>query len=109
MSDVFLVPGLRTPFVRARGDVALGLHAITLLIANQMARDLRLLGDTAEISVAPHLCPLDISPLNFDHSGELIERASSATRRWIDSGGLDPRGPLAPHRLVHQRAILSAA
>lgn len=40
MSDVFLVPGLRTPFVKAGGAVALGLHAITLL-ANQMARDLR--------------------------------------------------------------------
>lgn len=92
-----------------KGAVARGLHAITLLIANQMARDLRLLGDTVEISVAPHLCPLDISPLNFDHSAEPIERASVTAPEWIENGGLGKQGPLTPHRLVHQHAISSAA
>jgi NTE family protein len=72
-----------------KGAAALGLHAITLMIANQMARDLRLLEGKVTVHVAPHLCPLDISPFNFEHSGALIDRAAAATRAWLDAGGLD--------------------
>jgi NTE family protein len=71
-----------------RGAIAGGLHALTLLIANQMARDVQLVGDRVEIHVAPHLCPLDVSPFNFDHSGALIERAAQSTRAWLAEGGL---------------------
>lgn len=71
-----------------KGAIARGLHAITLLIANQMQRDLQLLGDRVAVHVAPHLCPLDVSPLNFDQSGALIERAAQAARSWIAEGGL---------------------
>lgn len=77
-----------------RGAVAQGLHAINLLIANQMARDLRLLAGRVEIAVAPPLCPLDISPMNFSHSGELMERAAASTRAWIEGGGLRPTNPV---------------
>lgn len=77
-----------------RGAVAQGLHAINLLISNQMARDLRLLAGRVEIAVAPPLCPLDISPINFSHSSELMERAAASTRTWIAAGGLRERGPV---------------
>ncbi len=70
------------------GAVARGMHALTLLIANQMERDLRLLEGKVEVHVAPHLCPLDVSPFNFDHSAALIERAARHTRAWLDTGGL---------------------
>ena len=76
-----------------QGAVARGLHTINLLIANQMARDLRLLAGRVEIAVAPPLCPLDISPINFSHSDELMELAAVSTRGWIESGGLRERGP----------------
>jgi NTE family protein len=71
-----------------RGAVARGLHALTLMIANQMERDLKLLAGRVDVHVAPHLCPLDISPFNFAHSGALIERSALATRQWLDAGGL---------------------
>lgn len=70
------------------GAVARGMHALTLLIANQMERDLRLIGGKVDVHVAPHLCPLDVSPFNFDQSSALIERASLQTRAWLDAGGL---------------------
>lgn len=76
-----------------KGAVAQGLHAINLLIANQLARDLRLLAGRVEIAVAPPLCPLDISPMNFSHSNELMDRAAASTRAWIDNGGLRSREP----------------
>lgn len=71
-----------------RGAVARGMHALTLMIANQMERDLSLLAGQVDVHVAPHLCPLDISPFNFEHSGRLIERSAQATRQWLDAGGL---------------------
>ncbi|MGD9967567.1 MAG: patatin-like phospholipase family protein [Hyphomonadaceae bacterium] len=76
-----------------RGALAQGLHAINLLIANQMNRDLALLAGKVEVAVAPALCPLDVSPLNFAHSHDLIERAAASTRAWIENGGLRECGP----------------
>jgi NTE family protein len=71
-----------------RGALAGGLHALTLLIANQMVRDVQLLEGKVSIHIAPHLCPLDVSPFNFDQSGALIERAAQSTRAWLTAGGL---------------------
>jgi NTE family protein len=70
------------------GAAARGLHALNLLVAHQMVRDLKLLAGLAEIHVVPNLCPLDVSPFNFLHSHKLIERAAESTRRWIEAEGL---------------------
>lgn len=71
-----------------RGIAGLGLHALTLLISNQMRRDLMLLEGKVAVHVAPHLCPLGVSPFDFSQSGKLIERAAEATRAWLAAGGL---------------------
>lgn len=81
------------------GAVARGMHALTLLIANQMERDLKLLEGKVDVHVAPHLCPLDVSPFDFDQSDALIKRASNQTRSWLEAGGLGRR--TAPEDLQH--------
>ncbi len=86
------------------GAVARGMHALTLLIANQMERDLQLLGGKVDVHVAPHLCPLDVSPFNFDQSAALIERASLQTRAWLDAGGLSHS--TSPADLEHDHAAM---
>jgi NTE family protein len=48
-----------------KGAIARALHAITLLIANQIVRDLKELAGKADISIVPSLCPLDVSPTTF--------------------------------------------
>ncbi len=68
--------------------IARGLHALTLLISNQMARDLELIGGRARVHITPHLCPLDVSPFDFSKGRELIARAKALTAAWIASGGL---------------------
>jgi len=83
-----------------RGAAALGLHAITLLISTQMARDLRLLEGRVSVHVVPHLCPLDISPFNFEHSAALIERSAQTTRAWLEAGGLDQES--TPGSVAHR-------
>ena len=71
-----------------RGAIASALHAITLLIAHQLVTDLERLRGQAEIVTVPPLCPLSVSPYDFSHAGELIERAAEQTHRWLDKGGL---------------------
>jgi NTE family protein len=89
------------------GAVARGMHALTLLIANQMSRDLQLLEGKVEVHVAPHLCPLDVSPFNFDHSAALIDRASQQTRAWLEGGGLSR--PTTAEELEHDHAEMAMA
>src|SRR5271168_2636601 len=83
-----------------RGAIARILHAITLLIANQIVRDLKELAGKVDISIVPSLCPLDVSPYDFSSAGQLIERAADNTRKWIEGGGLsrpDIPDSLLPH------------
>ncbi|HWD67601.1 MAG TPA: patatin-like phospholipase family protein [Caulobacteraceae bacterium] len=70
------------------GAAARGIHALTLLVAHQMARDLARLAGTVEIYTAPSLCPLAVSPFDFSLTESLIARAEERTHAWIDAGGL---------------------
>ncbi|RTL54122.1 MAG: patatin-like phospholipase family protein [Bradyrhizobiaceae bacterium] len=86
-----------TPPVGALANV---LHAVTLLIARQMMEDLEDLKPGIQYAVVPPLCPLVGSPYDFSRSGEHIDRATSATERWIASGGLEKGGipeEMQPH------------
>ena len=83
-----------------RGPIASALHAITVLVANQLVMELERYCGQAEIITVPPLCPLAISPYDFSRAAELIERTAEQTRRWLDSGGLTRErvpGALRPH------------
>ena len=83
-----------------RGAIARALHAITLLIAHQMVRDLRHLGGKVDVLTVPSLCPLNASPYDFSRADQLIDQAAGNTRKWIEGGGLSrPEIPnsLFPH------------
>ena len=83
-----------------KGTIARILHAITLLIANQIVRDLKELAGKVDISIVPSLCPLDVSPYDFSSGAQLIEKAADNTRKWIEGGGLsrpDIPDSLLPH------------
>lgn len=83
-----------------RGAIASLMHAVNLLIAHQLVGELERYGGDAEIVTVPPLCPLSLSPYDFSHAGELIERAAAQTRRWLDRGGLAKRripGALRSH------------
>lgn len=71
-----------------RGALASLMHAVNLLIAHQLVTELERYGGQVEIVTVPPLCPLAVSPYDFSHAGELIERAAEQTRRWLERGGL---------------------
>ncbi len=86
------------------GAVGRGLHAITLLIAWQLVRDIERLPADDDQHLVPALCPLDVSPYDFSQARALISRATTSTQRWIADGGLARRASareLAPHHHRH--------
>jgi NTE family protein len=72
-----------------RSAVAQAMHALTLVIARQLVRDLEFYSTRAQIYVVPPLCPLDVSPYDYTQCAQLIERAAEKTRVWLSEGGLE--------------------
>jgi NTE family protein len=70
-----------------RSVLAHALHALTLLIERRLILDVARYADVVDVAVLPPLCPLTVGPGDFRHTGELIDRARTATRTWLDEGG----------------------
>ena len=100
-TTVYVLPtgyscSLRLP---PRGALATALHAITLLVHQRLRQDVEKYQSVADLRVAPPLCPLDVSPVDFSHTAELIERAHASTARWLvdDRPRDDPGAVMALH------------
>ena len=65
------------------GALAMGLHALTLLLHQQLIDDVERYESRVELHVLPPLCPLRVSPTDFSHSAELIERSHEAALQWL--------------------------
>lgn len=72
--------------------LASALHALTLLIEQRLVLDVARYAPQADIRVLPPLCPMSIPSTDFRHGALLVERARTATGRWLDDGG-----PALPH------------
>lgn len=68
--------------------IANALHALNMLIAHQLVRDLEKLAGRVAVMTVPPLCPLAVSPYDFSRARELIERAATQTGQWLESGGM---------------------
>ncbi|WBY04051.1 patatin-like phospholipase family protein [Ramlibacter tataouinensis] len=82
------------------GALASAFHALNLLVARQLVRDLEQLDGRVEVATVPPLCPLAVSAYDFSRARDLIERAAQGTRRWLEGGGLAQQripGALRPH------------
>jgi NTE family protein len=78
--------------------LAMALHALGLLLHRQLAVDIERYESRFELRVLPPLCPLTVSPVDFSHAEELIDRAHAASTRWLDED----------HPAVGQAKFLSA-
>jgi len=67
-----------------RGALAMGLHALSLVLHQQLVADVERYEPHVELHVLPPLCPLEVSPADFSHGAELIGRARRAADRWLD-------------------------
>ena len=98
-TSVYVLPtGYACALNRApRGALAMALHAVSLLIEQQLMRDIERYEPSCELHVLPPLCPLDVQPSDFSRSVELIERGHRETAAWLDGG----------HPLHDQSALLA--
>lgn len=71
------------------GAIANALHALTLLIARQLAAELDAVPGHIACNVVPPLCPFTGSPYDFSMTAQLIDRAFEHTDRWLDGGGMN--------------------
>jgi NTE family protein len=69
-----------------RGALGMVLHAITLLIGQQLVRDTDRYRDTHDIRVVPPLCPMSVFPADFRHTRRLLERGRASTAEWLAAG-----------------------
>jgi NTE family protein len=100
-ADVIYV--LPTGYACALEDVpssplASALQALTLLIEQRLILEVAHFAPHVDIRVLPPLCPLSASAVDFRHGALLVDRARTATERWLDAGG---------PRLTHPERFLS--
>jgi NTE family protein len=75
------------------GALGMALHAISLLTHRRLIDDIERHRDEAQLIVLPPPCPSSITPIDFDHAEELIDRALDDAREFLDSGG-EERPPI---------------
>jgi NTE family protein len=66
-----------------RSAIGMAMHAVTVAIQQRLISDVQALQGSATLRVAPPLCPLAVSPVDFSHSDELVRRARESTLRWL--------------------------
>ena len=67
-----------------RSALGMAMHAVTVAIQQRLVTDVRAMQDRVTLRVAPPLCPVSVSPIDFRHTRELIVRARESTRAWLD-------------------------
>ncbi|MDE3083547.1 MAG: patatin-like phospholipase family protein [Acidobacteriota bacterium] len=75
-----------------RGAIAMGLHALNLLINRRLVRDLEEMAGRVEVIAIPPLCPVEVTPFDFSKTADLIRRAEASTRLWLRQDGLSQKG-----------------
>jgi NTE family protein len=80
--------------------LGMALHAVTLTIQRRLISDVEATYQEVDLRVAPPLCPLAVSPVDFRQTAQLIDRAQAATRRWLESDSV--RSNPAEHLALHE-------
>jgi NTE family protein len=75
------------------------LHAVTIMIGQQLVRDIVRYRSDVDLRVVPPVCPLSVFPADFRHTAELIERGEVTTNAWLDAECPAASGDgVGPHR-----------
>lgn len=110
-TEVYVLPtgvpcALSRPPASAMG---VAVHALTLLIEQQLIADVTHAPAQATVHLIPPLCPVSVSAIDFDQAASLIERSFRASTTWIEQGGLSRPRPARYLSLHDHRPDQSAA
>jgi NTE family protein len=83
-----------------RSAISHALNAVNQLSISKLIGAIQYFSRERDVRVVPPLCPMEVSPLDFNHTAELIQRAEAQTRDWLRHGIEMEDGlphTLAPH------------
>jgi NTE family protein len=69
-----------------RSALGMLLQAATLLMQRRLMIDVERYQDHADLQIIPPPCPLDVSPVDFSRTAELVNRGYQASKEWLSSG-----------------------
>ena len=69
-----------------RSALGMLLQAATLLMQRRLMIDVERYKDRADLQIIPPPCPLDVSPVDFGRTFELVNRGYQASKEWLASG-----------------------
>jgi NTE family protein len=69
-----------------RSAVGMLVHGLDVLIEQRLIAAGRRADPRVRLNVVPPLCPLNVLPIDFGHSDEMITRAERSTEQWLRNG-----------------------
>lgn len=82
-----------------KSPLAMAMHAVTVAIQRRLVQDVHDMQSQVDLRVAPPLCPVSVSPVDFRAAARLIERARASTRAWLDR---PPAADQTTHLALHR-------
>lgn len=79
---------------RPESAIAAALHAVSLMVQRRFVLEMAANTYAVPIRLIPPPCPVDVSPVDFSQSADLIERAADLTRDWLAAG--QPHAQMVP-------------
>lgn len=100
-SEVYVLPGgfaCGADMSARSGALAVGLHALTLLVGQRLRSDLAR-EHGVPVRLVPPLCPVAVAPHDFAQAEALMARALDGTRAWLEKGACSAAAlaQLGPH------------
>lgn len=92
-----------------RGALGIVVQATALMVTHQFAAETAALADDPRVVILPSPCPIHVSPIDFHHTSELIDRAAAAAEDFLEGREADVI-PLAASagtrvRKAHRRTL----
>jgi len=82
-----------------RSALGMAMQAVSLLVQERLILDVAAYQHQVDLHVLPPLCPLAVSPIDFSHTDELIDRSQRSTLGWLgESHGSDQTAWLGFHQ-----------
>ncbi|MFE7216124.1 patatin-like phospholipase family protein [Streptomyces sp. NPDC057611] len=94
-----LAPGLSCHLPAPPSTVlAMAIHAYNLLEEQRMAASIAKARPHVEVYVLPSPSPVEILPIDFRQTAQLLEAATDSTSRWLDNGRQSAPGIKRPQK-----------
>lgn len=72
-----------------RGALGMLIHATSLLVGQRFAGEALALGRRPGVTIVPPPCPIDVNPMDFSRSAELIARGEASARAFLQERAAD--------------------